>query len=151
MKAFFARSATGVLAILALIACLPFTAADQPLSKMNVESATLTFSDGGFAVLRSTGTAEELGKCAAYGELVFVPGEDEDTVDGMGVIAFVAANGDVLVGVIESQIDEDTLVIHWVIHWRDAVTFSDGSTVASTGRFVDHRPPGATGQFLLKN
>jgi hypothetical protein len=29
-----------------------------------------------------------------------------------------------------------------VIHWRNAVTFSEGTTVASTGRFVDHRPPG---------
>jgi hypothetical protein len=39
--------------------------------------------------------------------------------------------------------------LSWVIHWRDAVTFGDGTTVASTGRFVDHRPPGATGTFLL--
>jgi hypothetical protein len=148
MKCCSTKLAAGVLAILALTACLPFAAADQPLSKLKVKSATLTFSDGGFAVLRLTGTAEALGNCAAYGELDFVPGEDEDTLDGMGVIAFTAANGDVLVGVIEAQIDEDN-VIRWVIHWRDDVTFSDGTTVASTGRFVDHRPPGATGTFLL--
>jgi hypothetical protein len=148
MRLFGIKLVTGVVATLALTAWLPFAAADQPLSKMKVKSATLTFGDGGFAVLRLTGTAEELGRCAAYGELVFVPGEDEDTVDGMGVAAFIAANGDVLVGVIEAQIDEDNL-LSWVIHWRDAVTFSDGTTVASTGRFVDHRPPGATGQFLL--
>ena len=148
MRLSSSKLVTGVLAILALIACLGFAAGDQPLSKMKVQSATLTFSDGGFAVLRMTGTAEELGKCVAYGELVFVPGEDERTVDGMGVAAFIAANGDVLVGVIEAQIDEDNL-LSWVIHWRDAVTFSDGTTVESTGRFVDHRPPGATGQFIL--
>jgi hypothetical protein len=137
------------LAILALTACPPFAAADQPLSKIKVKSATLTFGDVGFAVLRFTGSAEALGNCAAYGELVFVPGEDDDTLDGMGVVAFTAANDDVLVGVIEAQIDEDTGRIDWVIHWRDAVTFSDGTIVASTGRFVDHRPPGATGTFLL--
>jgi ABC-type transport system substrate-binding protein len=148
MRLFATKLATGVLAILALTACLPFAAADQPLSKMKVRSATLTFSDGGFAVLGLTGMAEALGKCSAYGELVFVPGEDEDTLDGMGVAAFTAADGDVLVGVIAAQIDEDNRLT-WVIHWRDTVTFSDGTTVASTGRFVDNRPPGATGTFLL--
>jgi len=99
-------------------------------------------------VFRLTGTSEELGNCTGYGELVFVPGQDENTFDGMGVGAFIAANGDVLVGVIKAQIDEDN-VLSWVIHWRDAVTFSDGTTAVSTGRFVDHRPPGATGTFLL--
>jgi hypothetical protein len=40
-----------------------------------------------------------------------------------------------------AQLDEEgTLQV--VIHWRDAVTFSNGTVVESTGRFVEHRPSG---------
>jgi hypothetical protein len=137
------RRLTGmVLALLALAAFPPFAAADQPLGKVKVKCATLTFDDDGLAVLHMTGTAGELGNCACYGEIVVVPGAEERTFDGMGVVAFSAANGDLLVGVIAAHIDMVDRTLHAEIHWRDAVTFSDGTTVESSGRFVDNLPPG---------
>jgi hypothetical protein len=62
--------------------------------------------------------------------------------EGLGVVAFQAANGDLLAGVIAWQYDSEDHSLSLEIYWRDAVTVSDGATVASTGRFVKHRPPG---------
>jgi hypothetical protein len=142
MKLLSAKLALVALAIVALAALPPVATADQPLGTMKVKSSSLTFGDDGLAILRMTGTAEELGNSACYGEIVFVPGEEEGTLDGTGVVAFTAASGELLVGVIAAEFDAVDLTLGFVIHWRDAVTFSDGTTVASTGRFVDHRPPG---------
>jgi hypothetical protein len=141
MKLLSAKFAPVALALLALAAYPPFAAADQPLGSMKVKSFSLTFEDDGLAVLRMTGTAPELGNCACYAEIDFVPGEDEGTLDGVGVVVFKAANGDLLVGVVAAHFDEDGN-FSAEMHWRDAVTFSDRTTVESTGRFVDHRPPG---------
>jgi hypothetical protein len=142
MNLLSAKFVSVVLVLLALAAFPRLVAADQPLGNMNVKSLSLIVSDDGGAVLHATGTGEELGKCACYGEITFGPGEDVGTLDGMGVVVFRAANGDVLVGVIAAQLDtlDDTFSAE--IHWRDAVTLSDGTTVASTGRFLEHRPPG---------
>lgn len=141
MRLFSAKYALAALMLLTAFA--HFAAADQPLGKMRVKSVSLTFGTGGYAVLRMEGTAPELGNCTCYGEVDFVPGEEEGALDGLGVVAFTAADGDVLVGVIAVQ---DLDIVHqqagFEIHWRDAVTFRDGTTVESTGRFVDHRPPG---------
>jgi hypothetical protein len=109
---------------------------------MKVKSANLALGDGGFATLRMMGTAEQLGKCSCYGELKFVPGEDEGTFDGLGVVVFTAANGDRLVGVIAMKIDDMDDTFSAEMHWRDSVTLRDGTTVASSGRFVEQRPPG---------
>jgi hypothetical protein len=89
-----------------------------------------------------TGTVEELGDCSCNGELVFVPGEEEDTLYGLGVVAFTAANGDLLVGTIAMEVDTTESSFYFTVHWGDAVTFSDGTITASTGRFVEHRPQG---------
>jgi len=54
-----------------------------------------------------------------------------------------AANGDLLVGVVEMAAGADTVGgMHF--SWRDSVKFSDGTVVSSTGRFADPkgRPPG---------
>jgi hypothetical protein len=64
---------------------------------------------------------------------------------GHGVVVFTAANGDLLVGVVEWNADAEannlrTNQIHF--SWRDSVEFNDGTIVASTGRFVKDRPPG---------
>jgi hypothetical protein len=146
MKLLCAKLAVFAVALVALAVFLSSGAADQPLGKVKSKSISLTFRQDGFAVLRLTGTSEELGNCTGYGELVFVPGEDEDTLDGMGVVAFTAANGDILVGVIAAQLDIIAQTLGFDIHWRDAVTFSDGTTVESSGRFLNRRPPGAVRQ-----
>src|SRR5262245_32645672 len=144
MKLHPVEFATVALIVLGAAAFPPFAAADQPLGAMNVKSANLTLGEDGIATLRMTGTAEQQGKCSCYGEFDFAHGEEPDTLDGLGVVIFTAANGDRLVGIIAMQIDEaeadDTFSAE--IHWRDSVTLRDGTTVASSGRFVNHRPPG---------
>jgi hypothetical protein len=142
MKLLSVKFATVALALLAMVAFPLFAAADQPLGTMELKSANLTLGEGGFATLHMTGTAEELGNCSCYGELDFVPGDEQHTLDGLGVVVFTAANGDQLVGVIAMQIDTVDGAFSATIHWRDDVTFRDGTTVASSGRFVEHRPPG---------
>ena len=42
--------------------------------------------------------------------------------------------------------DASTTAIHF--SWRDAVEFSDGTIVASTGRFEHDRPPGLSYNFV---
>jgi hypothetical protein len=91
------------------------------------------------------GTASHLGKFAASGEVEFVAGEDEGSLDGLGVVVFEAANGDLLVGNVEWAVDGNgdthrTSHIHF--SWTNSVTFSDGTVVSNTGRFVKDRPPG---------
>jgi hypothetical protein len=92
-----------------------------------------------------SGEASHLGKFTSYGEVAFVPGEEPGTMVGEGVAVFRAANGDLLVGAVAWEVaagsgDFRTSRVHF--SWRDAVTLSDGTVVASTGRFVDSRPPG---------
>ena len=60
-------------------------------------------------------------------------------------MVLTAANGDRLVGVVTwdigaEQNESHTTHIHF--SWRDSVTFSDGTVVSNSGRFVDNRPPG---------
>jgi hypothetical protein len=91
------------------------------------------------------GTASHLGRYTAHGEVDFSPGEEEGLLIGDGVVVFEAANGDLLVGVatweVDAEIDGER-ASHIHFSWRDSVEFSDGTIVASTGRFVDDRPPG---------
>ena len=91
------------------------------------------------------GTASHLGKFTAYGEVEFVPGEEEGSLEGDGVVVFTAANGDLLVGVVSWDVDAsgaEPRTSHIHFSWRDSVEFSDGSIVFSTGRFEHDRPPG---------
>ena len=158
MKMVFAKIVPVAMALLALASVAPPAAADQPLAVCRGYSGSLLAGDDGIAVLRLVGTAEAQGRFTCYGELVFI-GENEDgALFGMGVIAFTAANGDHLVGVIAAEIDADGN-FSAAIHWRDEVTFSNGATVANSGRFVENRPPGLvlekkpsdTGSIILAN
>jgi hypothetical protein len=78
----------------------------------------------------------------------FVPGEAAGSLEGDGVVVFTAANGDLLVGVVDwdadaaVEADTDTLrTSHIHFSWRDSVEFH-GTVVSSTGRFAKLRPPG---------
>jgi hypothetical protein len=127
-------------ALVALIDFLPRAEADQPILTIRAQG-TFTIDDDGFAVAQLQGTAPGMGKFVSYGELVFVSGEQEGSLDGEGIMAFTAANGDIIAAFVEWQIAADgTNTV--LVHWRDAVTFSDSTTVSTTGRFVDRRPPG---------
>jgi hypothetical protein len=92
-----------------------------------------------------SGAASHLGQFTANGEVSFVEGDDDDELLGSGVVVFRAGNGDLLVGDVTWRIaggegELRTSELHFA--WRDAVTFSDDTTVSNTGRFVDSRPPG---------
>jgi hypothetical protein len=132
-----------IIALLSLCATLPnIAAADQPLGTMKVKSANLSLGADGFGTLQMTGTAEQLGNCSCFGELDFVAGATKNTLDGQGVVVFTAANGDQLVGVITMELDDVHDTFSAEMHWRDSIVLSDGTTVASSGRFANHRPPG---------
>jgi hypothetical protein len=123
-------------AIVAVAASSLSASHGRPLGKLNLESISL-LPENGFSVLRLTGTAAGLGNCTGYGEIVI----NQDTRTGTGVVAFTAANGDMLVGVITTEVDSEE-ALSAEVHWRDSVTLNDGTTLASSGRFEKHRPAG---------
>src|SRR5262245_60116622 len=129
------------LALVALAAVPSFAVADS-LIKLKGQG-TLSLHDGGPAVLELAGTSTHLGKFTCYGEITFAPGEEEGSLDGFGIVAFMAANGDVLVGEMTWHTDADGTG-QTEFHWHDAVTFNDGTTVESSGHFAHQRPPGAS-------
>lgn len=118
--------------------------AQSPVKLQNWEG-TIDFSTTGISPFTLAGTASHLGKFTADGEVEFVPGDEEGTLVGDGVVAFTAADGDMLVGVVSWDADAasaDLRTSHIHFSWRDSVEFSDGSIFSSTGRFAETRPPG---------
>jgi hypothetical protein len=106
----------------------------------------IQYTPGGLSSFILSGTASHLGRYTCYGEVVFLPGRDRGSLDGVGVAAFMAANGDFLVGVVTWQVDaRGASECHF--SWRDSVEFSDGTMISSTGRFATSRPPGAVSQI----
>lgn len=91
------------------------------------------------------GTASHLGRFEAVGEVEFLP-NNQGGFDGTGVVVFTAANGDRLVGLVTWDVSPGGDVRRSALDfaWRDAITFSDGEIVQSTGRFADaaNRPRG---------
>jgi len=146
MKRFLIRSWQNV----TLAALLTFSLVANPvLAKSPVKlqkwSGAIDFSTEETTTFTLAGTASHLGKFTANGEVDFVPGEEEGTLVGNGVVVFKAANGDLLVGNVtwEADIQEDGLrSSHIHFSWTDSIEFGDGTVVENTGRFVDDRPPG---------
>src|SRR5262245_36237364 len=68
---------------------------------------TIDFSAEELSSFTLSGTASHLGRFTAYGEVEFLPGEEEGSLDGDGVVVFEAANGDLLVGVVMWTVDAD--------------------------------------------
>jgi hypothetical protein len=113
-------------------------AAKSPVKVQNA-NGTLDPATGEF---RLEGVASHLGRFTALGEIELVPGEEEGSLIGQGVVVFTAANGDQLVGIMTWDLEGTHKGgIHF--SWRDSVEFADGTVVTNTGRFVDDRPPGA--------
>lgn len=62
-------------------------------------------------------------------------------MNGVGVAVLMAANGDLIVGVVTADVDDDGIgEMHF--SWRDSVELSDGTVIRNTGRFARNRPPG---------
>jgi hypothetical protein len=130
---------------LALFQALPVNVLAKSPVKLKKFIGTIDLAAEGITPFTLEGTASHLGKYKCYGEVTFVPIDDEGTLIGEGVSVFTAANGDLLVGVVTWDVDPEggeLLTSHIHFSWRDSVQFSDGTVVASTGRFVDDRPPG---------
>jgi hypothetical protein len=101
-------------------------------------AGTLQIADGTSNIVLA-GTASHLGNYLCFGEVEFSRGRGSLT--GEGVAMFTAANGDVLVGVMTCTLNDDGTG-QFAVSWRDSVAFSDGSVVASSGRFARSRPSG---------
>jgi hypothetical protein len=113
--------------------------------KLNHWSGIVDLSSAGNTPFELAGTASHLGQFLAYGEVEFLPVGGNGSLVGAGPVVFTAANGDLLVGVVTWDVRpeaEGARATRLHFSWRDAVTFSDGTLVANTGRFVSSRPPG---------
>ena len=147
MKRFMIRCRQSV-TLVALLTCVqvfaPAAFAKSPVKLKNFQG-TIDLATEGTTPFTLEGTASHLGRFTAFGEVQFVPGEEEGALVGEGVVVFKAANGDLLVGVVSWGVDpavDDLAASHIHFSWRDSVEFSDGTVAFSTGRFVDDRPPG---------
>src|SRR5215213_3729190 len=132
--------------ILSLIVFLSFvigSAADLRADKPKV-SGQIDFSDTTMTEATFTlgGTEKHIGRYTSYGELDFVASEDEGTLNGSGVVALTAANGDLLVGAATSELNIADGQADFHFSWRDSITLRDGTTLSNTGKFLKHRPPG---------
>jgi hypothetical protein len=133
-----------LIALMAFSLAVPRVATAESPVKLKKWSGTIDFSSSP-SPFELSGNASHLGQFTAFGEVTFVPGQQPGTLVGDGVVVFEAANGDLLVGIVEWNVDAGsgdfrTSGVHFA--WRDTVEFSDGSTFDSTGRFEDTRPPG---------
>jgi len=127
------------------IACCTTWAVARSPVKMTKLTGTVDLSAQGPTPFTLAGVASHLGNYQAEGEVEFLPGEEEGSLIGKGVVVFQAANGDLLVGealweVAPGEGDARPATIRFI--WADSVEFGDGSVVANTGRFTDNRPPG---------
>jgi hypothetical protein len=118
--------------------------AESPVKMKNFQG-TIDFSTERTTPFTLNGTASHLGKFTGHGEVDFVPGEEAGTLVGDGVVVFKAANGDLLVGVVNWEADAEVdgeRASHIHFSWSDSIMFSDGTIVSNTGRFEESRPPG---------
>ena len=146
MKPFQAISRSKMTAtVLACVLAIPCAAFAKSPVKMIKLDGIVDIATTGPAPYQLEGIASHLGQYEAYGEVEFLPGEEEGSLSGTGPVVFEAANGDLLVGTATWEIDaaidgESDASIHF--GWQESVEFSDGTVVFNTGRFVTNRPPG---------
>ena len=104
------------------------------------------------ANFRFEGVAPKIGRFTGMGEIVFRPDALPGTQVGAGPVVLRAVNGDLLVGNMTCKMNIDELSrgnMTYQFHWSDSVTFHDGAMVKTTGRFVNHRPPGFGGDSTI--
>ena len=98
-------------------------AATHALAANSKSSGRIKFTDEnqGEATFKFDGFEEQVGRFTAQGELDFIPGKEEGTFDGTGVVILNACGGR-LVGVVTSQFNSDTNECDFHFSWRDSVT-----------------------------
>ncbi|MEQ1826715.1 MAG: hypothetical protein ABL921_12250 [Pirellula sp.] len=135
------RSLTVVLAlVLGLLGSNPIALAN-PVVKIRGEGV-VEYSGEGNSTFVLAGYGSHLGEYTCYGEADLVTSGEDGKLQGEGVAVIHAANGDLLVGVVTWFVDQDGQE-QIRFSWRDSVTFSDGTTVSTNGRFLKNRPAGA--------
>jgi hypothetical protein len=122
---------------------VPRVEAAKSAVKLQKWSGDVDITASGPVPFTLAGQASHLGKFTAEGEVTFTP-ESDGSLVGEGVVVFTAANGDLLVGVVDWEVAAGGNMRNTSLgfHWQDSVEFSDGTMVHSTGRFVKDRPPG---------
>jgi hypothetical protein len=144
-RLFASRNVLTLVTIVAFLVCSVRPAYAVSPIKLQHWSGRIISSTTGPASFDLAGTASHLGQFTGSGEVEFLPVGDEGLLVGAGPVVLQAANGDLLVGVVTWDVGvesgaERPARLHF--SWRDAVTFNDGTTFASTGRFATSRPPG---------
>jgi hypothetical protein len=102
----------------------------------DAEIAAFLIANGGPSHFAVTGTNEDFGRYMAIGEVNFVDGGQ-----GTGVAVLGAEGGDKIVADVTILLHTDETA-DFTFHWRDSVTFTDGSVLSSTGLFATSKPPG---------
>ncbi len=92
------------------------------------------------AIYKFEGFEEQVGRFTARGELDFVPGDEEGSLEGTGVV-IVTSGCDRLVGVATVHLDANG-ESSFRLSWRDSITLRNGRTLYNTGRFREQRPTG---------
>jgi hypothetical protein len=133
------RKVIALLVLAAFVSSAVTPARAAPQIKLNDWAGTIDFNPEGTSSFTMQGTSSHLGKFTAYGEVDVTLGANV----AHGIVVFVAANGDQLVGVTTWDVADDQ-VGNVRFSWRDSVTFGDGTVVPSTGHFADarNRPSG---------
>src|SRR5687768_126684 len=106
MKRFLSRGRK----VIAMVALAAFVCAATPAQakspvKLQKWQGQLGVADDGITPFSLEGTASHLGQFVAHGEVEFLPAGDDGALVGDGVVVFEAANGDLLVGVVEWDVD----------------------------------------------
>jgi hypothetical protein len=122
----------------------PSRAQSQPVNakqfrgvfNLTTTPATFTFN----------GVAPELGRFYGFGEVAVAAADGAGKQSVSGPIVVFGPSGDRLVGNVSGDLTEgdrrSSASPNLQFHWRDSVTFSNGTTVTNTGRFVAKRPAG---------
>jgi hypothetical protein len=140
------RRLTAVIVLVTFLARSVTPAVAAPAIELKNWSGAIQFSATGPSTFALEGNASHLGKFTAVGEVQFAPGAEPGTLIGTGVVAFTAASGDLLVGIVTWEVDGsgDYRASNLHFSWRDSIVLSNGIVLSSTGRFADakNRPPG---------
>lgn len=98
---------------------------------------------GGLSHFAVTGSTADFGRYLALGEATLVPGQEEGVLeDGTGIAVLLAENGDQVVAEVTFKVSGEGF--DFTYDWRDSVTLSTGSTVSTSGAFVNQLPPTLT-------
>src|SRR5262245_47163022 len=109
-------------ALLTLLGTVPRTAvAESPVKLSKLEGAVDLTAEAPFPFVL-IGNASHLGEFTAYGEVEFVPGDEEGSLVGSGPVVMQAASGDLIVGIVTWHLSapvDGAVTMSMRFSWRD--------------------------------